>query len=261
MELIAVFWSALFGLVIGSFLNVVIYRTPRGESLMGRSHCPGCNYQIAPYDNIPVFSWLALKGRCRRCKQTISPQYPLVEAATAVSFGLIVWQFGASPVSFLLIFFAASSIALFMIDLQTLRLPDAIVIPTTVVLAGGFALLSIYDKDLDRFFVAALGAGLLTLFYFVIWIATLGRGLGFGDVKLAPSLGLTMGYFGLGAVLSGTAVAWLLGAIIGVFAIVVGKAKRGKPIPFGPFLIIGCWVGVFFGADMFDGYWSFMQSV
>ena len=253
--------AILFGLVIGSFLNVVIYRVPNNESLMGRSHCPGCANQIAAYDNVPVLSWVALRGKCRKCHSRISPQYPIVEGVTGVFFGVVVWQFGFSLTTVVLLFFAAVSVALFVIDLQTLRLPDKIVIPSFIVVTMGLLATSLADGDVQRFLLALVSSIALASFYFIIWVATSGRGLGFGDVKLAPTLGIVMGYFSWEAVITGTAAAWLIGAVVGVFAIAIGRASRGKPIPFGPFLLLGCWIGVFVGESIFTGYWSFMQSL
>ena len=244
-------WFGILGLLIGSFLNVVIYRVPNGVSVSGRSHCPGCSNQIAVYDNIPVFSWVVLRGKCRNCKMRISARYPLIEGSTGVAFAVVAWNFLPNlPLTVTLLIFMSVSIALFMIDADTLRLPDVIVIPTFFVLSAGFLVTAgVGDSmaDLLRGLVAALALGAA---YFTLWFITSGRGLGFGDVKLAPSLGLVLGFFGWGPVAIGTAAAWLLGAVVGVAGMALGKMGRGKPIPFGPFLIVGTWVGVFFGEQL-----------
>ena len=139
MEIVAAVVALLLGAAIGSFLNVVIYRVPAGQSLNGRSHCPTCDVQIRAKDNIPVLSWLLLKGRCRNCSSPIAAQYPLVEAFTAVAFTAIVLVNGLTVFTLVLLYFAAISIALFMIDLRTLRLPDSIVLPSVIVVAVGLA--------------------------------------------------------------------------------------------------------------------------
>lgn len=242
------------GLAIGSFLNVVIYRVPRGETLLGRSHCPRCDYQIAAYDNIPVVSWLLLRGRCRKCQAPISFQYPAIEAVTGVLFAAVTLVFGASLLTLALLVFMASSVALFMIDIQTLRLPDAIVGPTSLVVAGGIIAACVVEGSLGDVARVALAAAVVGTAYFSLWFITGGKGLGFGDVKLAPLLGAVLGYFGWGSVAVGTAAAWLLGAIVGVSALLLGRVSRGKPIPFGPFLLVGTWIGIFFGQDIWGVY-------
>lgn len=261
MELVGLLFVFLMGLVIGSFLNVIIYRVPRGESLMGRSHCPGCNTQIAAFDNVPVFSWLVLRAKCRHCKTRISFQYPAVELLTAVLFGLVYWTFGWTFLTVMLLIFAAVSVSLFMIDAQTLRLPDIIVGPSTVIIVIPLTIYTLTTNNLDPLISGVGGAAILGLTYFALWFLTMGRGLGFGDVKLAPLLGFLMGYFGWGALAVGTASAWLLGAVVGVTSILLGKAKRGKPIPFGPFLLVGAWIGIFVGNEVFQSYWNFMQEL
>lgn len=246
----------ILGIVIGSFLNVVIWRVPRGETLLGRSHCPRCDYQIAAYDNIPVFSWLVLLGRCRKCRARISFQYPAVEAVTGVLFVAVALAFGPSVLTLALLFFMAASLALFMIDLQTLRLPDAIVGPTSVVVISGLIATCLLDGSPEGVLRIVLAAVAVGAAYFSLWFVTGGKGLGFGDVKLAPLLGAVLGYFGWGSVAVGTAAAWLLGAIVGVCALLLGRISRGKPIPFGPFLLVGTWIGVFFGQSIWALYLS-----
>lgn len=244
-------WFGVLGLLIGSFLNVVIYRVPNGVSISGRSHCPGCSHQIAVYDNIPVLSWIALRGKCRNCKTGISLRYPLIEASTGGAFAVVAWTFLPNiPLTLTLLFFASVSIALFMIDIDTLRLPDVIVIPTFCVLSVGLLVTAALDESMADLLRGLMAAAALGAAYFALWFFTAGRGLGFGDVKLAPSLGLILGFFGWGPVAIGTAAAWLLGAVVGVTGVVLGKVGRRKQIPFGPFLLVGTWVGVFFGEEL-----------
>jgi len=261
VESVVFLFVVLMGLAIGSFLNVVIYRIPRGESLMGRSQCPGCSAQIIAIDNIPVFSWLVLGAKCRRCREPISIQYPVVELSTAILFSAVYWFFGLTFLTVILLIFAAVSISLFMIDMQTLRLPDVIVGPSTAIIAGSLAIYALVTGNTGALATAAIASIILGLAYFILWFITMGKGLGFGDVKLAPLLGFLMGYFGWGALVVGSATAWLLGAIIGVIAIALGKVKRGRPIPFGPFLLVGTWIGIFVGDRIFQSYWDFMQAI
>ncbi len=258
----------LLGLLIGSFLNVVVYRVPNGLSVVSPpSACPKCDSQIRSRDNIPVLSWLILRGKCRDCGAPISPRYPAVEAVTGaifVLFALVWWPRVSTAetapasagvvielVAFL--YLGAVGVALFLIDLDTRRLPNAIVVPSFVVGAVLLSASAILTGRLDSLIAAAIGAVALFAFYLILALAYPG-GMGFGDVKLAAVLGLYLAWLGWGALVVGAFAAFLLGGIFAVALIIVRKAGRKSGIPFGPWMILGSGVGVFFGQAIAESY-------
>lgn len=247
----------LLGLAIGSFLNVVIYRLPRGESLSRPpSHCPACGAPIRPRHNVPVLGWLVLRGRCADCSAPISVRYPLVELVTALLFvGLAVrldrlHLLAALPAY---LYFAAIGVALSLIDLDLRRLPNRIVLPSYPVLALLLAGATIADGDGWRLVRALLAAGALFAFFFALAFAY-PAGMGFGDVKLAGLLGLVLGYLSWSAVLVGAFAGFLLGAVIGLAVLASGRGNRKTALPFGPFLIVGTLIAVFAGSAIAGWY-------
>ena len=240
----------LFGLAVGSFLNVVIYRVPRKESIVSPpSACPGCGTPIAPRDNIPVVSWLLLRGRCRHCGERISAQYPLVELATAVLFAGLAARFGydwALP-AYLALF--AGLFALAWIDVERMLLPRAIVYPTFVLVAGLLLLPAALDGDWHDYWVAwGCAAGWFVVFFALNLISP--RLLGFGDVRLAWVLGLGLGWLGIGYVLLGFFAANLIGAVLGIVLIATKRLERQARVPYGVFLALGTAVAVYFGPEL-----------
>jgi leader peptidase (prepilin peptidase)/N-methyltransferase len=219
------------GALIGSFLNVVIYRLPRGESVAtGRSMCPHCKKQIRWYDNVPIVSWLALRGRCRDCGAPIHWRYPAVELLTALAFGAIVAANGADEDLILELPFAAMLIACAGIDLEHTIIPNKIVLPAAVFGVAGAA--AIDPGMLPELLAAGAGAFLFLL------LAALAHpaGMGMGDVKLAGVLGLYLGVRVIPALL----IAFLAGTVVGL-AIVARQGAEGRKtgVPFGPFLALG----------------------
>ncbi len=246
--------AALVGLLIGSFLNVVIWRVPRNESVVSPpSACPACGNQITPRDNVPVLSWLLLRGRCRHCGERISGRYPAVELGTAIVFALAAWHFGLSWELPAFLYLAAISIALALIDLDVHRLPNSIVLPSYAV--AGLLLSGVALLQGDPIVVVRLAAGGLALyaFYFVLAIIY-PSGMGFGDVKLAGVLGMYLGFLGWPQVVVGAFLAFLLGGVVGGFLMVIRKVGRKSKIPFGPFMLLGGWLGIFFGQGVADWY-------
>ncbi|MEV7632547.1 prepilin peptidase [Microbacterium sp. NPDC089318] len=292
--------AGVFGLVIGSFLNVVAHRVPRGISLMRESRCPQCDALVRMRWNVPVVSWLILKGRCARCGAPISPRYPVVELLTGIVFALVALgvSIGRSPdlrpvdgplwfgtaefwgTLITLETFAALSIALTLIDLDSRRLPNRIVIPGWVTMGGMLfvtALLTgieptnsqalaigasepattsafpgLASVDWTPLLRAVIGGFALFVFYYVVrWISP--RGMGGGDVKLAGLLGTVMGWFGWGSLVFGAFAAFLLGGLFGAVLLVLGRARRGTAIPFGPWMMAGAWVGIAVGEPL--GRW------
>jgi leader peptidase (prepilin peptidase)/N-methyltransferase len=259
----------VLGAAIGSFLNVVIYRVPHGISVVSPpSACPSCHTSIRRRDNVPVLSWLILRGRCRDCAAPISVRYPVVEALTAVLFVSVAAAFNpfvgdpsvprlVADVIILVayLYLMAISVALTAIDLDLHRLPNAIVLPgyaVGVVLLGVAGLLS---SDLAALGRAGAGAAILFTFYFLLAFAYPG-GMGFGDVKLAGVLGLFLGFLGWQHLIVGVAAAFILGGVLGLALILIGKASRKSGIPFGPWMLAGTWIGIYAGAPIFDGYLS-----
>jgi leader peptidase (prepilin peptidase) / N-methyltransferase len=237
---------ALLGAILGSFLNVVIHRLPRGESLSSPgSRCPSCGAPIAPYDNVPVLSWLLLRGRCRHCGASISPRYPTVELLTAATFAAVVAVRGFDDGLLLELPFVACLIALAGIDLDHKLLPNKIVYPMA---AYGLVATAIVDTDdLVEHLIAGAGA------YLFLFIAVLAypRGMGMGDVKLAGAMGLYLGLSIVPAMLT----AFLTGSLVGLVMMArEGVQARKKAVPFGVFLALGGIVGVLAGPELIELY-------
>jgi leader peptidase (prepilin peptidase)/N-methyltransferase len=225
MERLFVF---LIGLCVGSFLNVLADRLPRGESVLwGRSHCDHCKKTLRWYELIPLVSFLVQGGRCRRCRKKLSIQYPLVELVTAIGFVLLY----PYHISFYLVFI--SLLVIFVADLKSQIIPDSM-----IVLGFAATILSWYGRsmpvgDIPQY--AATGLACFVVFY-LIWMVTRGKGLGFGDVKFAPLMGVLLGFPG---VIIAFYVAFLTGAAAGVILILGRKKTWKSKIAFGPFLVLG----------------------
>ena len=249
--------AGLFGLAIGSFLNVVIYRVPVGESVISPpSRCPSCGSPIRHRHNVPVFGWLLLRGRCYDCTAPISARYPLVEAATGVLFTAVTWRLLTVDMPWALgayLYLAAAGVALALIDIDVKRLPNKIVLPSYAVVAVLLTVAAIGEHGWWPLARAGIGAAALFAFYFAIVLAV-PAGMGFGDVKLAGVLGALMGYLSWSALIVATFGAFLLGAIVGVALIVTNRGGRKTAIPFGPFMIAAALTTVFAGGWLADGY-------
>jgi leader peptidase (prepilin peptidase) / N-methyltransferase len=243
---LAVVVIGLLGAVVGSFLNVVIHRLPLGESLVRpRSRCPRCGAALRLRDNVPLVSWLALRGRCRSCGAPISPRYPLVEALTAAAFVAIALIRGVDDDLVLQLPFAATLIAVGAIDLEHRIVPNRIVVPAAVF---GVAAAAVVDTGhLPELLVAGAGAFAALLLAALAYPA----GMGMGDVKLAGLMGL---YLGL-SVIPGLLVAFLAGTLVGL-AIIAREGARARKtgVPFAPFLALGGLVGLLAGSQLIDLY-------
>lgn len=229
----------VLGLVVGSFLNVVIYRVPRGESIVRPgSHCPACEAKIAARDNVPVISWIVLRGRCRSCRGVISPRYLLIEVLMGVLYAFTAVRLGTTEVLPAVFAAEATLVALAVIDIERLILPKRIVysgLALVLVLLVGAAIL---ESAWGRLESAAVYAMAWYLLFFLINLAA-PRALGFGDVRLSLLLGAVLGWFGWRYVVVGFFTANLLGAVLGVVLIATGKLSRSQPIPYGVFLAAG----------------------
>lgn len=263
--------AGVFGSVIGSFLNVVAYRVPLHRSVITPSSaCPYCGIRIRVYDNIPVLSWLLLRGKCRTCNSAIPSRYPFVELGTALLFGAVAWKFlpevvstapqvisrGGAILAFAaFLYLAAASMALALIDLDTHTLPNRIVLPSYAV---GIALLSaagLLNGDTRALVRAGIGMAVLWVAYFAMALVY-PDGMGLGDVKLAGVLGLFLGYLSWSALITGAFAAFILGGAFSLALLLLRKANRKSGIPFGPWMLTGAWVGVFFGDAISRGYLS-----
>ncbi len=242
------------GLIIGSFLNVVIWRVPRDESIVRPpSHCPHCDTEIRPYDNIPVISWVLLRGRCRACRAGISVRYPLVELACGLLWVAMALRFGATWALPAYLVLVSALLALSLIDFDTFLLPNKIVYPLGGSLVVLFGLAALLD-DAGGDYVRALLGGLAAYAFFLTVHLIAPRGMGFGDVKLSFSLGVALGWISWGSVFLGLFLGFLLGAVIGVILIATKVRSRRDHVPFGPFLAAGTVLAILFGAPLLDLY-------
>ncbi len=256
--------AALLGLAFGSFFNVCIWRIPLHQSICSPpSHCPRCRKPIRPYDNVPVLSWLILRGRCRDCGQPISARYPLVEALTTLLFVAAYARFGFSLLTVKAGVLASLLIITAFIDIDHQVIPFSLSVTGLLVgLAGG--LVAPPPGIRGALIGAAIGAGFV-LFAWLLWryvLAGLFRrygidqkeGMGFGDLPYAAMIGAFVGPRGLVVALAAAVVS---GMVVGSVARWAGRSRRGQPIPFGPFLALGAVVGLFFGPQLFDIYLRF----
>ncbi len=253
--------SGVLGLLIGSFLNVVVWRVPRGESVVSPpSACPRCGHAVRARDNVPVASWLALRGRCRDCAAPISPRYPLVEGGTGALFALVGALVGPSWQLPALLYLAAISVALTLIDLDVHRLPDAIVLPSYPVVVGLLVLAAVDpggEADWGAFGRSLAGGAAMFAVYLLI-VLVYPAGMGLGDVKLAGVLGLYLGWAGWSSLVVGWFAAFLLGGVFSLALLVRGSAGRRTQIPFGPWMIGGAAVGLVAGEAVGSWYLSLL---
>jgi leader peptidase (prepilin peptidase) / N-methyltransferase len=207
---------APFGLLIGSFLNVVIWRIPRGESVVRPpSHCPGCDTPLRPLDNIPVVSWIALRGRCRTCSTSISIRYPLVELACGLLFAAVGARLHDSWALFAYLVLVAALLALSMIDLDHLLLPNKVIYPTAAIFSVLLVVASAANNDWDSLLRAAIGAAIDFGIFFAIWFIA-PSAMGFGDVRLSALLGAALGWISFPALWLGIFLPFMLGTVGGI---------------------------------------------
>lgn len=255
--LLSLYFAAL-GLILGSYLNVVIYRLPRRLStVMPRSRCPRCRAAIPPWDNIPLLSYLWLRGKCRRCGFAIPWRYPAIEVATGAGFVVVYQVFGWTTDSVVAAFFLAAMIVLAMIDLEHYILPDVITLPGIVL---GLALQPwIHWTSLqDALIGAILGAGVL---YGVAWIWFVWKGvwgMGLGDVKMLAMVGAFLGWKGVVMTLF---LASVTGSLVGALLIVLGRLQLQSKLPFGVFLAAAAVMALFYGQRLLDGYMQMTAAI
>jgi leader peptidase (prepilin peptidase)/N-methyltransferase len=246
--------AGVLGLLVGSFLNVVIWRVPRGESVVRPpSACPACGAAVRPRDNVPVVSWLLLRGRCRDCGAAVSRRYPLVELSCAALFVVMALRFGADPVLPAYAYLAAVGLALALIDLDCKRLPDALTLPSYPVVAVLLGLAALLGSDSGELVRALLGGAAMYAFYFFLCFAY-PAGMGFGDVKLAGVLGMAMAWLGWGAWTVGLFLGFLAGGVFGLLLVLARRGGRKTAVPFGPFMLLGALLAVLWGSGLADAY-------
>ena len=251
MNPLAALFVACFGAILGSFLTVVSYRVPRAESVVGgRSHCPRCGAQIAAYDNVPVFSWLALRGRSRCCQERISARYPITELTLAALFAAVAVRLHDNAGELVLgLVFVSMLLAITLTDIEWRIIPNKILLVGSVI---GLAVVAVADPgSVPERLAAAVGAG------GVLFLAALAYpgGMGMGDVKLAAAMGLFLGVEVIPAML----IALLAGSMVGIAMMIrEGAAARKRAIPFGPFLALGGVAGLLFGHALISAYLSTM---
>ncbi len=262
--------AAVFGLAIGSFLNVVIHRLPRmmenewkaqcaelasGEAVAAgpaynlvvpRSHCPHCNTPLRIRDNVPLVSWIALGGKCGHCGTKISARYPIVEALTGVLSALVAWRFGMTATTLLALVFTWTLVALTFIDADTTLLPDDLTLPL-LWLGLGANVVNTFVPLRDAVIGAMAGYLALWSIYWLFKLATGKEGMGYGDFKLLAALGAWMGWK---ALLPVVLLSSLVGAVVGIVLIILARRGREIPIPFGPYLAAAGFI-VMMGGDAF----------
>jgi len=245
-------FAFVFGAVVGSFLNVCIYRLPKGLSIVDPpSHCFACDTPIRPIDNIPLVSYLLLRGRCHACGAAFSPRYFLVELLTGTLTTALLWHFGFTPAFFLYFVFTAALIVVTFIDIDYLIIPDAISLPGIGIGLAASFLIEGMPTPLESAIGIVLGGGILWAVAFGYEKLTGVEGMGFGDVKLLAMIGAFLGWR---AVPLSLLIGSLSGSIIGITAMaILGKNRRWE-IPFGPFLALGAILTLLFGNQLLRWY-------
>ena len=248
MDLILYLPIFLYGIVIGSFLNVCIYRIPLGESIAKeRSHCMTCGYQLRWFDLVPLFSWLALRGKCRKCKTPISPQYPIIEAVNGVLYVLIFAVNGMNLVSILYCLMASALLALSVIDFRTYEIPFGF-----NVFIGVLGLIRIFT-DLDNWSEYVVGFFAVSVLLEIILVASKGRAIGGGDVKLMAAAGLLVGWK---LIILAFFIGCILGSVIHIIRMKVSHAEH--VLAMGPYLSAGVLISALWGTQFINWYFGFL---
>lgn len=253
----------ILGVIFGSFVNAWVWRTSKDMSVAkGRSMCPHCKHELAWYDLIPVFSYLTLKGKCRYCSKAIDAQYPLVELSTGVLFATLYLVLSPSTIYSLvqfviLLIVTVLLIAAFVYDAKYMELPEKFMLPAVAL--GVVSLgLKAYQNGWNSLTGQLVGLAVVVLLYTALWFFSKGKWLGAGDIRIAAIMGL---FLVPAQLIVGLFAAYLFGAAYGVYVLRKAKSKRGIRVPFGPFLIVGFYIGLLWGQQIADWYMSFLQPI
>ena len=253
--MLLVVYAAVIGLIIGSFLTVVVDRVPRGASIVHPgSACGACGLRLGPLDLVPVFSWLVLGGRCRRCRTSIGIEPLVLELGTCGLFVAMAVHFDRVAETIAFCVLSAGLVALSWIDLKTKRLPRQITYVTGAIGLPVLVIAALVRDEPRRIATMAGGAAIALAFMWILYAVSRG-GMGDGDVRLSPLLGAYLGWLGLPYVPIGLFLGFLLGSVVGVGAMVIGRAGRKTALPFGPFLAAGTLLTVFVGRAAIDRIW------
>jgi len=271
MPAIVLLFAFLLGIAVGSFLNVVVYRLPKGQSILWpASHCPRCSRPLTWRDNIPVMGWLLLQGRCRYCSGKISPRYPVIELITGLLFLLVAWRFDQPLTVLGYCGLISWLLTLSLIDLDTMRLPNALTQSGLVtglafssaagwVEADGVATQQLIAQGLMASMLAAVIG--LWLFEGIAFVASVSFGqtaMGGGDAKLAAMLGAWLGW---PLLLVATVLACVMGSLFGILGLALGRIQRRQAVPFGPFLALGAVIAIFAGRLLISVYMAWFWPV
>ena len=254
----------VFGAAIGSFLNVLIWRLPREESIQGRSHCPNCNHKLVWHDLIPVVSILAQRARCKYCKKPISLRYPLIEVLVGFLFALTMWFFPIVDLSSAILFakvavVIAICVTVFIIDLEHFLILDRIVFPGWVLMLIFAIILGLLTGGFSNLTSSLLGALVAFVPFWILWYGSklfggsTGKWMGFGDVKFVVFMGLALGMPGVVIALF---LSFTIGALVGVGLIMVGQKQFSSKLPFGTFLSVATVIAIFWGSQLWNIYWN-----
>lgn len=254
----------IFGTLIGSFSNVLIWRLPREESIQGRSHCPHCNHQLVWHDLIPVISLLLQRARCKYCGKRVSLRYPFIEVLVGTLFALTIWLFPVTDLASGLIFAKVAiavliCVIVFVIDLEHYLILDRIVFPAMLLMLAFSIAMDLVEGGF-RNTLMSVGAGLAAFIpFWLLWFGSKwfagseGKWMGYGDVKFAAFMGLALGFPGIAIALF---LSFILGALVGVGLILIGKKQFSSKLPFGTFLSFATILALFWGYDIWQAYWS-----
>jgi leader peptidase (prepilin peptidase) / N-methyltransferase len=248
---IEILLAFLFGTMIGSFLNVLIWRLPREETMEGRSQCPHCRHHLVWHDLVPVFSILFQRGKCKYCHKPISLRYPLIEVLTGIIFAVALWLFPVSDLATGIMLakifcVVAICIVVFVVDLEHYLILNKVVYP-------GIVLMAVFALLLHGILPALFGAAIAFIPFWLLWFASRGKWMGFGDVKFAAFMGLALGVKG---VIVALFLSFVIGAIVGVGLILISKKQLGSRIPFGTFLSAATIVAILWGNELANLYWQ-----